>query len=433
MASSDPIECNTDTFNTLTDCLHAVYLSKTSNDTVAGAITFEEKTTHENGVDVTGGTLVCSGRGTFVANISVTGGADKKNPAFSANTTFDVIGPTNSKDIYPNSFKSTPINNTDNLEFFAHYHAQSMIQNAGKNIGQQIAFHANRELTDKADTTLAFYSDLNEGNNNNFNFYSAGTAPNYLNGTLIVGPGLGTPIQVGQNTENVGSLLRAGASAQMMVASAQPVFQLKKTNAGTTDATFINYFVTDGTNTTASIQPIGTIALNDSKDGLVYWAGGTASTGAAYTVTSDYRLKSNIVDAPSAVNLVKQLQPREYTIGTKNNARGFIAHELQQVIPEAVTGTKDAEEAIGTVVDYDGTELETAVVQPDDLTYTEEVETNGVTTMVTRTRTWTPTGNRPVYQGVDQTKLIPLLTKALQEALDKIEALETRLFDAGIA
>ena len=34
---------------------------------------------------------------------------------------------------------------------------------------------------------------------------------------------------------------------------------------------------------------------------------------------------------------------------------------------------------------------------------------------------------------VDQTKLIPLLTKALQEALDKIETLETRLSDAGIA
>jgi hypothetical protein len=44
--------------------------------------------------------------------------------------------------------------------------------------------------------------------------------------------------------------------------------------------------------------------------------------------------------------------------------------------------------------------------------------------MVTRTRSWTPSGTRPVYQGVDQTKLIPLLTKALQEALERIEQLE---------
>ena len=45
----------------------------------------------------------------------------------------------------------------------------------------------------------------------------------------------------------------------------------------------------------------------------------------------------------------------------------------------------------------------------------------------TRTRTWTATGTRPVYQGVDQTKLIPLLTKALQEVMQKNEDLEARI------
>ena len=39
----------------------------------------------------------------------------------------------------------------------------------------------------------------------------------------------------------------------------------------------------------------------------------------------------------------------------------------------------------------------------------------------------------PVYQGIDQSKLVPLLTAALQEALAKIEVLEQRLTDAGIA
>ena len=95
-------------------------------------------------------------------------------------------------------------------------------------------------------------------------------------------------------------------------------------------------------------------------------------------------------------------------------------------MPRAVSGTKDATEAIGTLADYDGTVLESDVTEPsaEELEYTEEVETDGVATMVTRTRTWTPSGTRPVYQGVDQTKLIPLLTKALQEALDRIETLE---------
>ena len=94
-------------------------------------------------------------------------------------------------------------------------------------------------------------------------------------------------------------------------------------------------------------------------------------------------------------------------------------HDLQPVVSEAVTGTADATEAIGTLYDFDGTVLETEVTEPpaEEQSYvTEEGET--------RVRSWTATGTRPVYQGVDQTKLIPLLTKALQEALERIEALE---------
>jgi len=205
--------------------------------------------------------------------------------------------------------------------------------------------------------------------------------------------------------------------------------------------------------------------------------------------TSDYRIKTNIQPVASAVSKVKTLNVVnfEYTdraIG--QTQEGFVAHELAEICPKAVRGAKDAEEAIGTLSDYDGTELETAVVEPDELTYTEEVEATpyvpavaavygdaplitpatesvigprgavlveaeeavygepeliseavpaqeATYETVTRTKTWTPTGTQPVYQGVDQTKLIPLLTKALQEALDKIEALETRLSDAGIA
>jgi hypothetical protein len=149
------------------------------------------------------------------------------------------------------------------------------------------------------------------------------------------------------------------------------------------------------------------------------------SGGIAYGV-SDYRLKENIVDLPSATDAIKSLHPVNYNFKTHpgKTRPGFIAHELAETLPVAVIGEKDAEETIGTLADYDGTELETAVVEPADLTYTEEVETDGVATMVTRTKTWTPTGNRPVYQGVDQTKLIPLLTKALQEALERIEVLE---------
>ena len=52
---------------------------------------------------------------------------------------------------------------------------------------------------------------------------------------------------------------------------------------------------------------------------------------------------------------------------------------------------------------------------------------DGNETTVTRTRTWTQTGSRPAYQGIDQAKLVPLLTAALQEAISKIETLETKV------
>ena len=146
---------------------------------------------------------------------------------------------------------------------------------------------------------------------------------------------------------------------------------------------------------------------------------------------SDYRVKNSVIPLTNASSIISQLNPVsfEYSYAPGYTHTGFIAHELQEQVPIAVTGTKDETEAIGTLTDWDGTELETEVIEPsaEELTYTEEVETDGVATTVTRTRTWTATGTRDVYQGVDQTKLIPLLTKALQEVMQKNEDLEARI------
>ena len=106
---------------------------------------------------------------------------------------------------------------------------------------------------------------------------------------------------------------------------------------------------------------------------------------------------------------------------------GFLAHEAQVVVPEAVTGTKDETETIGTLTEWNGTVLETNVTEPttEELTWEQTtISEDGEESTVTRTRTWTPTGSQPVYQGIDQAKLVPLLTAALQEAITRIEALE---------
>ena len=116
---------------------------------------------------------------------------------------------------------------------------------------------------------------------------------------------------------------------------------------------------------------------------------GVSGTTTFYGTSSDYRLKENINPVLNAITRLQQLKPSRFNFisDPSHTVDGFIAHEAQEVVPECALGEKDA------------------------------VDDNG----------------NPVYQGIDQSKLVPLLTAALQEAIAKIEALETRLSAAGIA
>ena len=299
------------------------------------------------------------------------------------------------------------------------------------NATDAIAFQAVVQSTSVGENFYGFNTKYDTGisgiTGNNYAFYAEGSAPSRFNGRVFSTDGIvantsaenvqrpsstydkfGFGLQIASSGA-VGSFARNGGGG--------PAIEIKQAVAD-------DFHITFNTERNGAVETVGSIKNNSNEDGLIFSAGGTASTSAAYTVASDRRLKSNIVNAPSTVDLVKALQPRQYDLAISKNVRGFIADELQQVVPEAVVGEANAEQAIGTLADYDGTVLETEVTEPDELTYTEDVEVDGVTTATVRTRTWTPTGTRPVYQSVDQTKLIPLLTKALQEALERIEALE---------
>jgi hypothetical protein len=109
----------------------------------------------------------------------------------------------------------------------------------------------------------------------------------------------------------------------------------------------------------------------------------TASSSTSYLTSSDYRLKENNVLINDGITRVKLLKPYRFNFITDadNTVDGFFAHEVQSVVPEAIAGTHN------------------------------EVDDEG----------------NPVYQGIDQAKLVPLLTAALQEAITKIEDLETRI------
>jgi len=106
----------------------------------------------------------------------------------------------------------------------------------------------------------------------------------------------------------------------------------------------------------------------------------TTTTSTAYNTSSDYRLKENVVDLTGATDRLKQLEPKRFNFiaDADTTVDGFLAHEVQSVVPEAITGTHNE-------VDDDG---------------------------------------NPVYQGIDQSKLVPLLVATIKELEARITALE---------
>ena len=123
----------------------------------------------------------------------------------------------------------------------------------------------------------------------------------------------------------------------------------------------------------------------------------TNASGITIVGTSDYRVKENINYSIDGINKIKQVKPCTFNFKADEEntiVHGFIAHELQEVLPEAVTGEKDE---VVTQAKIDAGEYEQETL-----------------------------GNE-VHQGVDAGKLIPLLTKALQETISKVEVLETEV------
>jgi len=138
-------------------------------------------------------------------------------------------------------------------------------------------------------------------------------------------------------------------------------------------------------------------------DGTTWTERGTISTNGSattYSTSSDYRLKEDVQPMAGALAKVAQLKPCTYTWKESGiESQGFIAHELQEVVPDAVTGTKDA------------TREEQYEVTPA----VKDADGNVVTDAVMGTRTV------PDYQGIDTSFLVATLTAAIQELNAKFE------------
>jgi len=161
-------------------------------------------------------------------------------------------------------------------------------------------------------------------------------------------------VQSISSTNNAGAELTTDAYLWINRSSAPCVFLNRTTTTGQ-----IAVFYSD-------LTAVGSISVTASAT--------------AYNTSSDYRLKENLAPITGAVDRVNALQPRRFNFIAEPHkiVDGFVAHEVSDIVPEAITGEKDA-------VDADG---------------------------------------NPEYQGIDQSKLVPLLTAAIQELTARIEALE---------
>jgi hypothetical protein len=90
-------------------------------------------------------------------------------------------------------------------------------------------------------------------------------------------------------------------------------------------------------------------AIQFNKNGNNVGSITTTNSATAYVTSSDYRLKENIVPMAGALNLVQQLKPVTYDWKVGGSSQGFIAHELAEVCPEAVSGEKDAVNEDGSI------------------------------------------------------------------------------------
>lgn len=159
--------------------------------------------------------------------------------------------------------------------------------------------------------------------------------------------------------------------------------QLIITNDGSGPALIINQ---TGANDIVEIQqdgvPVFKIYDGASLSGVRVAVAGPVKAQ-TFISTSDYRLKENVSELVDSVDRVMKLSSKQYNFkdSPEISHEGFLAHEVQEIAPHSVTGKKD------------------------------QVDESG----------------NPVYQGVDYSSLVPLLTSALQQCIKRIEILERRL------
>ena len=377
------------------------YLSKVSDDTAAGAITFEGLTTHEAGVKVTSGdevtveqglyesggnlrlaagsqrvaTFGASGRVGFPSAASAAGVYINNTPSVSAGLSYGIwLAPdwSEASGTIVYGINTNSYNGPGTLDVFAGYRAagtadSTKFANAGS---IQAGFLAKDTISGAAAINAGFYSELTSFSSSNYNFYATGNAPNYFAGPVITGS-IENPANISNCIGGSGRDLYITSGA--VNSSNTAPLQMMGINGG--NGKNLVYATFSASIYSSGRDPVRTGYITSiDRTGVRF----VSSDGSPVRILADSSTTANVAALGfNASNVVKLLQPKQFDLNGRTQL-GFLAPELKTHVPLAV----------------------------DD--HTEEE-------------------NGPVREGYDPLQLIPLLTKALQEVVQKNEDLEARI------
>jgi hypothetical protein len=176
--------------------------------------------------------------------------------------------------------------------------------------------------------------------------------------------------------------VHVNSSGTLMMATTNPDVSFSSTQTGIAMQTGAQVHLSSGGTALILNHPnniTGTLQQFRYNGSIVGTISNTSSS-TSYNTSSDYRLKENVVELTGATDRLKQLEPKRFNFiaDADTTVDGFLAHEVSSVVPEAITGTHN------------------------------EVDDEG----------------NPVYQGIDQSKLVPLLVATIKELEARITALE---------
>lgn len=163
-------------------------------------------------------------------------------------------------------------------------------------------------------------------------------------------------------------------------------------------------------------------------NGAIVGSISTNGTATAYNTASDYRLKMDLRRVEDPVDRLMQIKVWNFAWKADGSRTdGFLAHEIGEVVPGAASGVKDGMRAVS--IEIEPERVVSTVLHPERRIKGEDGEEIVIPAIVEHEVIPAKTEEQivPAYQGVDQSKLVPLVIAALQDVILQQEAMAADL------